>query len=54
MSKRKDNPWKGLVLGVVGGIAGIVAMEYYWKTATALKGEDPRAVGQRPPGTPTM
>jgi hypothetical protein len=37
------NHWKGLVLGVVGGAAGLVAMRYYWRTITAMTGKDPRS-----------
>ncbi len=36
------NHWKGLALGVVGGVAGVLAMQYYWQAVTALTGQDPR------------
>ncbi len=52
VSKRKPNPWKGFILGAIGGIAGIVAMEYYWKAASAVKGADPRQEGMRPADAP--
>ncbi|MDQ6747735.1 MAG: DUF1440 domain-containing protein [Candidatus Dormibacteraeota bacterium] len=42
MHAPEPNRWKGLVLGVVGGAAGVVAMGYYWQAVTALTGQDPR------------
>ncbi len=37
------NHWKGLALGVAGGVAGLTAMRYYWQAATAVRGgKDPR------------
>lgn len=42
MDAYRTNRWKGLVLGAVGGVAGTVAMGYYWQAATALAGQDPR------------
>jgi hypothetical protein len=36
------NRWRGFVLGALGGIAGVVAMHYYWKAAASLAGGDPR------------
>ena len=42
MNEHEPNRWKGFVLGVLGGVAGTVAMGYYWKAATALAGKDPR------------
>ena len=38
----RPNRWKGFTLGALGGLAGVVAMEYYWKAASALAGGDPR------------
>ena len=29
--KEKLNRWKGLTVGLVGGLAGVYAMRYYWK-----------------------
>jgi hypothetical protein len=41
--KPQSNRWKGFVLGSLGGVAGIFAMQYYWQLATALNGgQDPR------------
>ena len=37
------NRWRGFVLGLLGGIAGTVAMGGYWRLATAVTGGDPRA-----------
>lgn len=40
---RDNNPWQGFILGALGGIAGIFAMQYYWQIVTALNnGQDPR------------
>jgi hypothetical protein len=31
------------MLGTIGGVAGVFAMQYYWQLATALNGgQDPR------------
>ncbi len=43
MRRHDANPWKGFVLGLVAGTAGTVAMGGYWRVATAVVGEDPRA-----------
>ncbi len=43
--RRIENPpnrWKGFVLGIGGGIAGLLAMGIYWQAVTALTGQDPR------------
>ncbi len=37
------NRWRGFLLGLIGGLAGTVAMGRYWSVATALTGSDPRA-----------
>jgi hypothetical protein len=42
MGNRDVNRWKGFVLGAGGGVAGILAMRYYWKAVTAITGGDPR------------
>jgi hypothetical protein len=42
MHERAPNRWKGFVLGAIGGGAGVMAMTYYWKAASALAGGDPR------------
>jgi hypothetical protein len=39
----RRNPWRGFVLGLLGGGTGTAAMGGYWRVATALVGEDPRA-----------
>jgi hypothetical protein len=40
---QSPNRWKGFVLGSLGGVAGIFAMQSYWQLATALNGgQDPR------------
>ena len=38
----KPNRWKGLVLGSFAGLAGAMAMSYYWKTVINTIGYDPR------------
>ena len=38
-----DRAWADAVAGVIGGVAGILAMEAYWKGVGALLGRDPRA-----------
>ncbi len=38
----KPNPWKGFLLGAVASITGTLAMGYYWKAVTAVRGKDPR------------
>ena len=35
--------WKKFLIGAAGGIAGTLAMRYYWKGATKLHGGDPRS-----------
>jgi len=42
MRQRRPNRWKGLVLGLSGGAAGTLAMNYYWQAVVAATGEDPR------------
>jgi hypothetical protein len=42
MSVREQNRWKGLVVGMLGGIAGVVAMRAYWQQVQRLTGRDPR------------
>lgn len=42
MSSHEPNRWKGLVLGTIGGIAGILAMRAYWQQVRQLTGRDPR------------
>ncbi|MEJ7762672.1 MAG: DUF1440 domain-containing protein [Thermomicrobiales bacterium] len=37
------NPWRGIVIGLVGGIAGTVVMGGFWRATQALAGADPRA-----------
>jgi hypothetical protein len=42
---KEVNRYKGLVLGTIGGAVGTLAMEYYWKAAEAITGQDPREKG---------
>ena len=42
MSSTERNRWKGLVLGMLGGIAGVLAMRAYWQQVQQLTGHDPR------------
>lgn len=37
--RRRSNPWKGFVLGMFGGLAGLAAMRYYWKNVAPLLDE---------------
>src|SRR5688572_22757144 len=48
MPRSEPNPWKGFVLGALGGIAGIVAMGSYWKLASSWSGADPRKEDANP------
>ena len=41
-SHDEANPWKGFILGALGGVAGVLAMDYYWKAVSAITGGDPR------------
>ncbi len=43
MEREHGNAWKGVVVGLVAGAAGTVAMGGYWRAATALTGEDSRS-----------
>lgn len=38
----ETNRWKGLILGALGGIAGILAMHAYLKNVFRYLGYDPR------------
>lgn len=40
--RENSNPWKGLVLGALGGAAGLLAMDAYWTAVGRLSGADPR------------
>ncbi len=42
MFNHKPNRWKGLVLGLAGGVFGTVAMGGYWSALTSILGSDPR------------
>lgn len=42
MAAEDGNRWKGLVLGFLAGIAGILAMRVYWQQVRKLTGRDPR------------
>lgn len=37
MSHCEPNRWKGFVLGVVGAIPGMIAMDYFWKVVYSLQ-----------------
>src|SRR5437016_5592090 len=41
-TSKSPNRWKGFVLGVVGGAAGTLAMNYYWQGVQVATGKDPR------------
>lgn len=43
------NRWKGFTLGALGGIAGVLAMQAYWKTVTSQLGQDPRKMSKPEP-----
>lgn len=43
MFSREPNRWKGLVLGMLGGIGGVLAMRLYWQQVQRLTGRDPRS-----------
>ncbi|HEY7161780.1 MAG TPA: hypothetical protein VH815_11000 [Acidobacteriota bacterium] len=40
--KRRSHPWRDFAFGLVGGLAGTVAMDYYWKGVVKITGADPR------------
>lgn len=44
MSKNEQpNRWKGYITGAIGGVAGTIAMGYFWQTAKTINGgKDPR------------
>jgi hypothetical protein len=42
-TSKEPNRWKGLVLGLLGGAAGLIAMRGYWQAVRAVSGNDPRA-----------
>lgn len=46
--KKPVNRGKGLLLGLVGGAAGALAMSAYWQVATAINGKDPRQTDENP------
>ncbi len=48
MNGRERNRWRGFVLGAAGATAGVVAMRYYWRAASALAGGDPREQAGNP------
>src|SRR5215212_11420274 len=43
----RPNRWKGLVVGILGGVAGLLAMSGYWQAVTAVTGEDPRQASNK-------
>lgn len=41
--KEQPNRWKGYITGAIGGVAGTIAMGYFWQAAKAMNGDkDPR------------
>ena len=42
MRSPEPNRWKGLVLGMLGGIGGVLAMRAYWQQVRRITGHDPR------------
>ncbi|MBN9391253.1 MAG: hypothetical protein J0I20_24705 [Chloroflexi bacterium] len=52
MSKKEQpNRWKGYLTGVIGGVAGTIAMGYFWQAAKILNGDkDPRQETIENPG----
>lgn len=45
----KNETWKDVALGAAGGAVGVLAMTLYWKTATAIRGADPRSLSREEP-----
>jgi hypothetical protein len=44
------NPWRGFILGAVGGAVGALTMKFYWDAVRGITGQDPRkARRQQPP-----
>ena len=54
MSHHEPNRWKGFVLGAVGGVAGVIAMRYYWKAVQSITGSDPRTESHGTPDTDAL
>jgi hypothetical protein len=48
--QKRPNPWKGIIIGALGGAAGVLAMSAYWQVTTSVLGRDPRK--QQRPGPP--
>jgi hypothetical protein len=42
-----------IVIGTIGGLAGTLAMQAYWKTVTKVSGEDPRTKTRKTNGQTT-
>jgi hypothetical protein len=45
MSNREPDRWKGFVLGVVGAIPGMIAMDYFWKVVYRLQSSSSSSSG---------
>jgi hypothetical protein len=45
----RNDLWKDMALGAAGGAVGVLAMTLYWKTATAIRGDDPRSLSHEKP-----
>jgi uncharacterized membrane protein YagU involved in acid resistance len=48
-----DSLLKDIVIGTIGGLAGTLAMQAYWKAVTKASGEDPRQKTRKTNGTTT-
>lgn len=50
MRKHSQSDWiTGMIAGAAGGVAGVLAMELYWKAVNAVTGEDPRSLTSEGP-----
>ncbi|MEO5953317.1 MAG: hypothetical protein ABIQ44_12700 [Chloroflexia bacterium] len=38
----KTNRYKGFIVGALGGVVGVMAMDGYWKAVVSITGRDPR------------
>ena len=47
--RSRRTPWKAALCGLVGGAAGTLVMEGYWKALVALAGQDPRKSRKKNP-----
>jgi hypothetical protein len=49
LMRSRRTPWKAALCGLVGGAAGTLVMEGYWKALVALAGHDPRQSRKKNP-----